>query len=199
MFSQLHFADSISHFIRCPFSHFRIFALRILYVPLWIGLGLTRIPAGIVETMIWLTTGISSSLGLAFACSCCNKVAYYVSLYTARYSTGLPVNSSSELTLNLPSLLKFWLPYFSHECDETQQTVQKIFNKVLASSHTESSVGRQLKLRWRYRYSQITSQVYRYSMHRDTDTGNVLCNINVGHLTYFISLLLVTAMILDIK
>ena len=33
MFSHLHFADSISHFIRCPFSHFRIFALRILYVP----------------------------------------------------------------------------------------------------------------------------------------------------------------------
>jgi len=26
-FSHLHFADSISHFIRCPFSHFRIFAL----------------------------------------------------------------------------------------------------------------------------------------------------------------------------
>ena len=33
MFSHPHFADSISHFIRCPFSHFRIFALRILYVP----------------------------------------------------------------------------------------------------------------------------------------------------------------------
>ena len=28
-FSHLHFSDSISHFIRCPFSHFRI-----LYVPL---------------------------------------------------------------------------------------------------------------------------------------------------------------------
>jgi len=33
MFSHPHFADSISHFIRCPFSHFHIFALRILYVP----------------------------------------------------------------------------------------------------------------------------------------------------------------------
>jgi len=32
MFSHLHFADSISHSIRCTFSHFRIFALRTLYV-----------------------------------------------------------------------------------------------------------------------------------------------------------------------
>jgi len=39
MFSHPHFADSISHFIRCPFSHFRIFALRILYVPGHLGLG----------------------------------------------------------------------------------------------------------------------------------------------------------------
>ena len=33
MFSHLHFADSVSHFIRCPFSYFHIFTLRILYVP----------------------------------------------------------------------------------------------------------------------------------------------------------------------
>jgi len=32
MVSHLHIADSISPFIRGPFSHFRIFALRTLYV-----------------------------------------------------------------------------------------------------------------------------------------------------------------------
>jgi len=38
-FSHRNFAESISHFIRWPISHFRIFALRILFIPVEKRLG----------------------------------------------------------------------------------------------------------------------------------------------------------------